>query len=101
MFSRSSTTKTPLRISNSKGRLLLLLMMKVVLPAGTVKEPGSHAVSVTATATSGLAVGAAGAAVFSTVLGAGAFSPHAARVKEAKVRHDAAMSLKFETMIIL
>ena len=80
-------------------------MMNVVLPAGTVSAAGSHPVSVTATATSGLATGVAGVAgtadVFSAALGAGVFSPQAAKVKEAAAKQDAVMSLNCDAMIVL
>ena len=60
MFSRSSTTITPSRISHSSARFDLLTMVKVVRPAGTVISLGSQALPwiVTVTALSAVLGGA-------------------------------------------
>ena len=60
MFSRSSTTITPSKISHSSLRPLLFLMLNVVLPLGTVNSIGSQAESFTAILTLPSAFGAAG-----------------------------------------
>src|SRR5271154_2375407 len=60
MFSRSSTTITPFRISHSTARLLSFLIRNVDLPSGAETAPGSQPASVSVIR---IASGATGAAL--------------------------------------
>jgi hypothetical protein len=61
MFSRSSTTITPFRISHSSLRPLSFLMLNTTWPLGTVNSIGSQAVSFTPILTEPSALAAADA----------------------------------------